>query len=58
MKITSVRPVQPATPGAPADWRTSLGQIVVRVDTDAGQHDVGVGGGGAAGIHVVETVFA
>ena len=57
MKITDVRSVQPRSPGAPADWRTSLGQIVVAVDTDAGLTGYGVGGGGLAGVHVVRTVL-
>jgi len=57
MKITNVRAVQPATPGSPPDWRTSLGQILVAVETDAGLTGYGVGGGGPAGIHVVQTVL-
>ncbi len=57
MKITNVRAVQPPTPGSPEDWRTWLGQILVRVDTDAGVVGYGVGGGGAAGVHVVQTVL-
>jgi L-rhamnonate dehydratase len=57
MKIRDVRAVQPASSGAPPDWRTSLGQILVAVDTDAGLTGYGVGGGGAAGIHVVRTVL-
>ncbi len=57
MKITDVRAVQPIAPGAPADWRTSLGQILVAVDTDHGLTGYGVGGGGLAGIHVVRTVL-
>ncbi len=57
MKITDVRAVQPETPGSPPDWRTSLGQILVAIDTDAGLTAYGVGGGGAAGIHVVKTVL-
>jgi L-rhamnonate dehydratase len=57
MKIRDVRAVQPAAPGSPPDWRTSLGQILVAVDTDAGLAGYGVGGGGAAGIHVVRTVL-
>ncbi len=57
MVITGVRAIQPPTPGSPADWRTQLGQIVVELTTDAGITGYGVGGGGAAGIHVVETVL-
>src|SRR5437667_11504071 len=57
MKITDVRSVQPVSPGAPPDWRTSLGQILVAVDTDVGLTGYGVGGGGLAGVHVVRTVL-
>lgn len=57
MKITDVRAVQPAAPGSPPDWRTSLGQILIAVDTDVGLTGYGVGGGGLAGVHVVRTVL-
>jgi len=57
MVITAVRAVQPPTPGSPGDWRTQLGQIVVEVQTDSGLRGLGVGGGGAASIHVIETVL-
>ena len=57
MRVCNVRACQPPTPGSPADWRTSMGQILVAVDTDAGLTGYGVGGGGAAGVHVVETVL-
>ena len=57
MKITQLRAVQPATPGSPPDWRTQLGQIVVEVTTDEGVTGIGVGGGGLAGIHIIETVL-
>ncbi|MCI0457479.1 MAG: mandelate racemase/muconate lactonizing enzyme family protein [Gemmataceae bacterium] len=56
MKITDVRAVQPAC-ASPPDWRTSMGQILVAIDTDAGLTGHGVGGGGLAGIHVVRTVL-
>src|SRR5262245_64651018 len=55
MKITSLKAWQPATPGSPPDWRTQLGQIVVEVQTESGLSGIGVGGGGAAGIHVIHT---
>ena len=58
MKITSIRAIQPPTPGSPPDWRTQLGQIVVEIRTDDGLRGIGVGGGGAAGIHIVETVLS
>jgi len=57
MKITDVRAVQPIGENSPADWRTSLGQILVALDTDCGITGYGVGGGGLAGIHVVRTVL-
>jgi L-rhamnonate dehydratase len=57
MKITDVRACQPATPDSPPDWRTSLGQILVAIDTDSGLTAYGVGGGGFAGIHIVRTVL-
>jgi len=57
MKITNVRACQPVAENSPPDWRTSLGQILVAVDTDAGVTGYGVGGGGFAGIHVVQTVL-
>lgn len=57
MKITSVRATQPASPTSPDDWRTWLGQILVIIETDDGLTGYGVGGGGLAGIHVVETVL-
>jgi L-rhamnonate dehydratase len=57
MQITAIRAVKPPTPGAPDDWRTQLGQILVRIDTEDGLSGYGVGGGGLAGVHVVNTVF-
>ena len=57
MKITNVRACQPDAPDCPDDWRLSMGQILIAVDTDAGLTGYGVGGGGAAGIHVVQTVL-
>lgn len=57
MTITDIRAVQPPTPGAPQDWRTQLGQIVVEIETDDLFSGIGVGGGGLAGIHVIQTVL-
>lgn len=54
MKITSIRVIQPQPPGMPKGWRGTMGQIVVAVDTDTGLTGYGIGGGGAAAIHVVE----
>jgi L-rhamnonate dehydratase len=56
MRITDVRACQPRCP-SPPDWRTSLGQILVAIDTDAGLTGYGVGGGGLSGVHVVRTVL-
>src|SRR3954469_14756065 len=57
MKITDVRDVQPVAPNSPPDWRTSMGQILVAIDTDRGITGYGVGGGGLAGLHVVRTML-
>ena len=57
MTIIQVRAVQPDADRAPAGWRGTIGQILVRIDTDDGLSGYGVGGGGAAGIHVVQTVL-
>lgn len=57
MRITNVRAIQPETPDSPDDWRTSLGQILVAVDTDRGLTGYGMGGGGLAAVHIVETVL-
>src|SRR5947209_19816353 len=56
MRITDIRAVQPIAPNSPPDWRTSLGQILVAIDTDRGLTGYGVGGGGQAGIHVIRSV--
>ena len=57
MRITDIRVTQPIAPNSPPDWRTSLGQILVAVDTDAGLTGYGVSGGGKASVHVVRTVL-
>lgn len=57
MKITEVRAIQPVAADSPPDWRTSLGQILVAIDTDRGLTGYGVGGGGAAGLHVIRSVL-
>ena len=54
MKVTDVRACQPIAEQSPDDWRTTIGQILVAIDTDTGLTGYGVGGGGAAGIHVIE----
>lgn len=57
MNITDVRAIQPVAENSPPDWRTSMGQILVAVETDTELVGYGVGGGGAAGLHVVRTVL-
>ncbi len=57
MRITNLRAVELPCQGAPLDWRTWLGPVLVAVDTDRGLTGYGVGGGGAAGAHVVRTVL-
>jgi L-rhamnonate dehydratase len=56
-KIIDVMAVHPDAPEAPKDWRSWLGQIAVAVKSDDGLVGYGVGGGGAAGVHVVQTVL-
>lgn len=55
--VTAIRAWQPPTPGSPDDWRTSLGQIIVEVELDSGVTGLGVGGGGAASIHIIDNVL-
>ncbi|HZZ78530.1 MAG TPA: mandelate racemase/muconate lactonizing enzyme family protein, partial [Gemmataceae bacterium] len=56
MRIINVKACQPRC-ASPADWRTSLGQILVAVETDAGLIGYGVGGGGLSAIHIIRTVL-
>ncbi len=53
MKITDVKAVYPKYRHLAPSWRTHFWQIVVRVDTDAGVTGYGYGGGGVAGVAVV-----
>jgi L-rhamnonate dehydratase len=57
MKITHVRATIPRGTNEPPDWRTAMAQIAVTVETDEGLIGLGVGGGGAAGVHVVDSVL-
>lgn len=57
MKITEVRAVIPRGTDEPRDWRTAMAQIAVTVETDDGLTGLGVGGGGPAGVHVIEAVL-
>ncbi len=56
MLITRIRTCQPPCE-SPKDWRTSLGQILVAIDTDKGLTGYGVGGGGLSAMHIVRTVL-
>lgn len=58
MKIKSIRAVQPGMDDSPDDWRTWVGQILVIIETDDGLTGYGVGGGGRAGIHVIDAVLS
>ena len=58
MKIIEVRAAAPETPGVPNDWRKKFGQLVVAVRTDAGITGYGVGGGGPAGVYIVEALLS
>lgn len=57
MRIVNVEAFQPATPGCPEDWRLDLGQVFVRVTLDTGEVGIGIGGGGLAGVHILESVI-
>lgn len=57
MKITEVRAVYPNYRYVVPSWRTHFWQIVVRVDTDTGHSGYGYGGGGVAGVEIVNRHF-
>ena len=57
MKITEVRAVYPNYRYVVPSWRTHFWQIVVRVETDAGAVGYGYGGGGVAGVEIVNRHF-
>ena len=57
MKILKLSAWQPDCVDSPPDWRTKLGQIVVEIELEDGISGLGVGGGGQAGIHVIESVL-
>lgn len=58
MKITRVRAVIPRGTNEPSDWKTAMAQIAVLVESDEGVTGLGVGGGGAAGVHIIDSVLA
>jgi L-rhamnonate dehydratase len=57
MIITAMTPFMPAAARGPSDWRGWMGQICVRLETDTGLIGYGMGGGGEAGLHVIDTVL-
>ena len=57
MKIARVRAEIPRGTDEPRDWRTAMAQIAVTVETDPGLSGLGVGGGGAASLHIVDSVL-
>lgn len=58
MRITSVAALYPRYRHVAKSWRTTLWQIVVRIETDAGVTGYGCGGGGLAAVEVVNGHFA
>lgn len=56
-RITDVWCVIPKGTNEPRDWRTAMAQMLVVVESDVGVRGFGVGGGGKAGIHVVDSVL-
>ncbi|MFN8633388.1 MAG: enolase C-terminal domain-like protein [Chloroflexota bacterium] len=56
-RIADVWAVIPRGTNEPQDWRTAMAQILVVVEADDGTRGFGVGGGGKAGIHVIDTVL-
>ena len=57
MKITGVKAVYPRYQHVVPSWRTHFWQIVVQVETDAGVVGLGYGGGGVAGVEIVNRHF-
>jgi L-rhamnonate dehydratase len=56
-RIADVWAVIPRGTNEPQDWRTAMAQILVVVESDTGQRGYGVGGGGIAGVHVIDSVL-
>jgi len=57
MKITNVQAVYPKYKHVVPSWRTQFWQIVVRVETDADVTGLGYGGGGMAGVEIINGHF-
>ena len=57
MKITDIRATVPIEAKVPQDWRGWFAQILVMVESEDGSRGYGMGGGGEAGTHVVNTAL-
>src|SRR5687768_2905073 len=57
MKISDIKAVYPNYKRVVPSWRTHFWQIVVRVETDIGVRGLGYGGGGVAGVEIVNRHF-
>ena len=57
MKITDIRAIVPIEAKVPQDWRGWFAQILVMVESEDGLRGYGMGGGGEAGTHVVNTAL-
>jgi L-rhamnonate dehydratase len=56
-RISDVWDIIPRGTNEPQDWRTAMAQILVVVESDTGLRGYGVGGGGVAGLHVIDSVL-
>src|SRR6516164_4238272 len=57
MKISDIKAVYPKYTRVVPSWRTHFWQIVVRVETNAGVSGLASGGGGVAGVEIVNRHF-
>jgi L-alanine-DL-glutamate epimerase-like enolase superfamily enzyme len=57
VRIAGAWAVIPRGTNEPQDWRTAMAQILVVVESDTGVRGYGVGGGGIAGVHVIDSVL-
>ncbi|MCH9039393.1 MAG: hypothetical protein IIC23_08355 [Chloroflexi bacterium] len=57
MNITNIKAIYPKYRHVVPSWRTQFWQIVVRVETDAGVAGMGYGGGGVAGVEIINGHF-
>ena len=57
MKIVDVKAIYPKYKHVQTSWRTNFWQIVVRIQTDSGDVGYGYGGGGIAGVDIINRHF-